>query len=51
MCGTPSHVRIMYSNFSGRTFMGYTENEYNIGDMAIYFDDDNRIIAREGIKS
>ena len=43
--------QIMYSNFSDRTFMGYTENEYNIGDMAIYFDDDNRKIAREGIKS
>ena len=43
--------QIMYSNFSDRTFMGYTESEYNIGDMAIYFDEDNRKIAKEAIKS
>ena len=30
----------IYSNFSGRTFMGYSEGEWNVGDMSLYFDDE-----------
>ncbi|HAB89101.1 MAG TPA: hypothetical protein DCF84_01105 [Bacteroidetes bacterium] len=41
----------IYSNFSGRTFMGYAESEWNVGDMSLYFDDQNRAVIKEGLNS